>query len=215
MDFIPEPIQSYAEKHTSPASTLLQDLFRFTHSSILQPRMISGPTQGRFLSMMSKLLRPDYILELGTYTGYSALCLAEGLSTQGVLHTIDCNDELRDVQEKYIAASDYAHQIVIHTGMALELLHKISVPHWDLVFIDADKENYSAYYEAVRPKMRKGGVILADNVLWSGKVTQKKELLNDLDTQRLHDFNQLVMNDEGVDNLLLPFRDGIMMAIVK
>jgi len=215
MDFIPEPLQEYAENHTSKSSDLLQALFRFTHTSILQPRMISGHMQGRFLSLVSKLMTPTYILELGTYTGYSALCLAEGLSPDGVLHTIDCNDELADVQERFISSSEFAKQIVLHTGEALALLPGISVPHWDLVFIDADKENYANYYEYVRPRMRKGGLIIADNVLWSGKVTQEEALLHDKDTKMLDAFNKLVMQDEGVENLLLPFRDGIMLARVK
>jgi len=214
MDFIASSIQDYADSHTQSGSELLDELFRHTQTQVLQPRMISSKIQGRFLSMISKIAKPTHILEIGTYTGYSALCLAEGLQDKGMLHTIDINDELRDVQELFIGKSDFASKITLHTGNALDLIPTLSGIEWDLVFIDADKDNYSNYYDMVLPLMKKGGIIIADNVLWSGKVTDPIERQNDLDTKSLHLFNEKILADKRVENILLPFRDGLMMARV-
>lgn len=212
MDFLPEKLTKYAENHSQSEPELLQQLNRETWQKVLQPRMLSGHLQGRVLSMISKLVRPKYILEIGTYTGYSALCLSEGLQGDGALHTIDINEELKSLQRKYFDKSDYGHQIFQHTGNALDIIPTIE-KRFDLVFIDADKTNYVNYFDLVVPKMNKRGIILADNVLWSGKVA---EPLNekDLDTKAILDFNKLANEDERVESVLLPIRDGVMIAMV-
>lgn len=213
MDFLPQHIEEYAESFSRPENKLLDELFHYTQTSVLKPRMISGKVQGRVLSMLSHLVKPQFILEIGTYTGFSALCLAEGLNDVGELHSIDINDELRAVQEQFIEKSDYAHKIYLHTGDAQHIIPKLNYP-WDIVFIDADKENYITYYEMVMPDMMKGGIIIADNVLWSGKVTDEKLRETDKQTKALHTFNKHVQNDPRVENFLLPFRDGLMIARV-
>ncbi|MCK9480757.1 MAG: O-methyltransferase [Bacteroidia bacterium] len=207
-------IHEYAEECTNLENQLLDDLERYTQTNMLQSRMLSGKIQGRLLAFISKLRQPKHILEIGTFSGYSALCLAEGLESNGLLYTIDINDELADVHEKYILKSQYSKQINIQYGDALDLVPKIH-SKWDLVFIDADKMNYINYYNMVLPNMNKGGVIIADNVLWSGKVLDNMERLNDRDTKALHDFNVLVRNDSRVENFLLPVRDGLMILRVK
>lgn len=211
MDFLPDDITRYAEVHTSPESTLLKKINRDTHAHILMPRMLSGQLQGRFLSMISHLIRPRYILEIGTYTGYSALCLAEGLATNGTLITLDVNEELESRVRSYFKESGMADRIDYRIGDAARLIPTLP-GNIDLVFIDADKENYSTYYQLVLDKMNSGGVILADNVLWSGKVTQPKP---DKDTRAIKEFNTMVVNDVRVECLLLPIRDGILMARKK
>ncbi len=175
--------------------------------------MLSGHFQGRVLSMISKLIQPKSILEVGTYTGYSALCLAEGLQKKGVLHTIDHNEELENIQHKYFNASAYKNQIKTYIGEALEIIPKIN-DKFDLVFIDADKTNYSNYYNLIINKMNKGGVILSDNVLWSGKVT-KKPNPKDRDTMALISYNKLLKNDPRIETVLLPIRDGLTISRVK
>jgi caffeoyl-CoA O-methyltransferase len=210
MNFLPEDINEYAEQHTSPETDLLHQLNRKTWQSVLIPRMLSGHLQGRFLSMMSCLKQPEYILEIGTYTGYSALCLAEGLKSNGQLHTIDINDELESIQSEFINQSQYKNQIVRHFGDALEIIPKLS-PVWDLVFIDADKENYLNYYKLVIDKLSSGALIIADNVLWSGKVTDAKTRNEDEETKAIHEFNEFIQNDSRVTNVLTPIRDGLMI----
>ena len=213
MDFISEDLQNYVDQHTQKEPKLLQELNKETWRKILIPRMLSGCYQGRLLSMLSKLIKPKVILEIGTYTGYSALCLAEGLHQNGILHTIDHNEELVWIQKKYFNRSDYKNKIVSHLGDALDIIYTLDLK-FDLVFIDADKTNYTNYFEAVLPKMNVGGLILSDNVLWSGKVLQKADK-KDKDTQALQIYNKLLAEDPRVENLLLPIRDGIMLTRVK
>jgi caffeoyl-CoA O-methyltransferase len=207
VSIIPEELQQYVEQHTSPESDLLRRINRDTHAGVLRPRMLSGHLQGRLLAMISCMLRPQTILEIGTYTGYSALCMAEGLAEGGRLITIDINEELEDRVRATFAASSLADRIDFRIGNALKVIPELNET-FDLVFIDADKENYSAYYDLVLPRVREGGIILADNVLWSGKVLQTKL---DKDTKAIIEFNRKIQEDRRVENVLLPVRDGIMM----
>lgn len=207
MDFLPYDIARYAEEHTTGETDLLKQINRDTHAQVLMPRMLSGHVQGRFLSLLSKMIRPSYILELGTYTGYSAVCLAEGLVEQGKLITIDVNEELESRVRGYFKKAGLENKIDYRIGNALKVIAELP-DNIDLVFIDADKENYSVYYELVLNKVRPGGLILADNVLWSGKVTQPKP---DKDTRAILAFNRRIAEDKRVECLLLPLRDGIMM----
>lgn len=214
MHFLPPEIEQYAAAHTEAESELLHALNRETNLNVLQPRMLSGHLQGRFLSMVSKLMRPKNILEIGTYTGYSALCLAEGLQPDGSLHTIDNNEELNEIATRYFEKSPYASQITKHTGQAMEIipaLHHL----WDLVFIDADKSNYLNYYGMVIDNVRPGGLILTDNVLWSGKVLSAQVPDNDKDTFAIKKFNETLAKDPRVEKILLPIRDGIFCTIKK
>lgn len=208
MNLIDDQLALYAESHTTPENEILQHLNRETHANILIPQMLSGHLQGRLLSMISKMIQPKRILEIGTYTGYSAICLAEGLQTDGVLHTIDINDELEDMIKKYLQQSSVVDKIHLHIGNALEIIPSLN-EQFDLVFIDADKENYTNYYNLVFDKVNKGGYILADNVLWSGKVLDTKK---DKDTEALDTYNKMVQQDKRVENVLLPVRDGIMIT---
>tara|TARA_A100000171_G_C2139861_1_gene154089 strand:- start:2833 stop:3474 length:642 start_codon:yes stop_codon:yes gene_type:complete len=213
VDFLPEKIDNYVVAHSQPEPELLQQLTRETWQKVLAPRMLSGHLQGRVLSMLSKLICPTYILEIGTYTGYSALCLAEGLHPKGQLHTIDINEELHDLQRKYFKASAYNEQIKQHTGNALELIPTLS-QNFDLVFIDADKSNYPNYLELLLPRLQSGAVILSDNVLWSGKVVQTvKE--DDLDTKALLEYNKILNEHPALETVLLPIRDGLTISRVK
>lgn len=209
MDFLPGPIQVYTEQHTDAESPLLNELTRETHKKILMSRMISGHLQGRVLAMLSHMIRPQRVLEIGTFTGYSALCLAEGLAPCGKIITIDKNEELESMARRYFAKSDYEQAIDFYVADAMELIPTIEGP-FDLVFIDADKINYYNYFKLVLEKVRPGGFIVADNVLWSGKVieTGKK---TDSDTQALRDFNRLVHADDRVEKVLFPIRDGLMV----
>ena len=208
MHFLPEKIDDYVVKHSEDEPELLQQLNRETNQKILQPRMLSGHYQGRVLSMISKLINPKNILEIGTYTGYSAICLAEGLQKNGELHTIDINEELFDFQRKYFDKSGFGKQIHQHLGDALDIIPKLKKT-FDLVFIDADKENYPLYLDQIAPKINSGGLLISDNVLWSGKVTGEiKE--NDKSTKAIDAFNKKVHDDDRVENVLLPIRDGIM-----
>ncbi|MCT4561614.1 MAG: O-methyltransferase [Crocinitomicaceae bacterium] len=213
MEFIDEQINQYSLDHTTAESDRLNKINRETHLEVLQPRMLSGHLQGRFLSMISKLMKPKYVLEIGTYTGYSALCLAEGLPQEGRLTTIDVNEELASRVQGYFNESPYGKQIDMRIGNALDIIPTLD-GNFDLVFIDADKENYANYLDLVIPRMNKGGVIIGDNVLWSGKVVQDVKA-NDSSTKAIMNFNQQVHLDERLENVLLPLRDGLMMARVK
>jgi len=208
MDFLPEDLQQYIETHTSAESDLLKKINRETHAHVLKSRMLSGQVQGRFLSMVSKMIKPKVILEIGTYTGYSAICFAEGLPPGGKLITIDINEELENRVRNYFKESGHNHQIDFRIGDARKIITTLT-ESFDLVFIDADKENYSLYYDLVIDKLSAGGVILADNVLWSGKVVQPNP---DKDTKAILEFNHKVQNDPRVENLLLSLRDGMMMV---
>ncbi len=213
MEFIDENLSAYAEEHTKPESELLQQLNRETWSKILMPRMLSGHLQGRVLSMFSKMLQPSRILEIGTYTGYSALCLAEGLTQDGKLYTIDINEELEPIVQKYLKASPLGSKIISLTGDAMQLIPPMT-DTFDLVFIDADKENYSNYFDLAFPKLRQGGVIIADNVLWSGNVLKTQSEMDE-ETSSLDAFNKKVQSDNRVENVLLPVRDGLMVIRKK
>ena len=208
MEFLPKPIQTYTNEHTEKESALLKKVARETNMHVLHPRMLSGNLQGRVLSMISHMLRPNRILEIGTYTGYSALCLAEGLADEGRLMTIDVNRELENRVKGYLAESNFSDRIDAHYGNAIKVIPKFKEV-WDLVFIDADKENYLNYYNLVVENVRKGGFIVADNVLWSGNVVDSMEI--DTDTRALRAFNEGVHNDLRVANVLLPIRDGLMI----
>lgn len=209
MNFIPEHIARYIEIHTSDESSLLNDLYRETQLKVLIPAMISGKLQGRLLSMISKLCNPSRILEIGTYTGYSAICLAEGLDEKGKLFTIDQNEELENIQKRYWKKSGYEDKIIGLTGIAEDIIPTLN-EDWDLVFIDADKERYIDYYEMILPNLKKGGIILADNVLWYGKVTEQAEE-QDIETKGLQEFNRHVKDDSRVEKIMLPIRDGIYL----
>ncbi|VAV83800.1 O-methyltransferase, partial [hydrothermal vent metagenome] len=207
MDFISEKINNYVVEHTEKEPELLQQLNKETWQKAMIPRMLSGHFQGRVLAMISKLVNPTSVLEIGTYTGYSALCLAEGLQKNGVLHTIDHNEELFDFQKKYFDKSKYKNNIKQYLGKALDIIPNIN-NKFDLVFIDADKTNYSNYFHLIIDKINQGGVILSDNVLWSGKVAETVSS-NDKDTKALIDYNELLKNDNRIENILLPIRDGL------
>jgi len=207
MDFLDEELQHYIEAHTSAETDLLKKINRDTHANVLKPRMLSGHVQGRFLSLISKMIKPKHILEIGTYTGYSAICLAEGLVPGGKLITIDINQELELKVRNSFKESGYADQIDYRIGDARKIIPQLTET-FDLIFIDADKENYALYFDLVINKVPSGGFILADNVLWSGKVVQPKP---DKDTQAIIDFNLKIQSDPRVENLLLSLRDGIMI----
>ena len=213
MHFISEKLDGYVVRHSEDEPTLLKALTRETYQKILQPRMISGHYQGRVLSVLSKLIRPKVILEIGTFTGYSALCLAEGLSLDGELHTIDTNEELVDFQRTYFDKSDYGSQIIQHLGPALDIIPTLDT-HFDLVFIDADKTNYINYFNQIIDKLNPGGVILSDNVLWSGKVIEELDP-KDLSTKIVLDYNTLLKEDPRLETVLLPIRDGLTVSIRK
>ena len=212
MHFISQELEDYIEQHSQNEPELLVQLNRETYRKVLQPRMLSGHFQGRVLSMLSKLIRPASILEIGTYTGYSALCLCEGMQKNGVLHTIDIKEELVDFQRTYFDKSVWGNQIHQHLGEALDIIPTLD-SKFDLVFIDADKENYIHYFHLIVPMMNQGGIILSDNVLWSGKVLEDVKK-NDLTTKILLEYNQLLKNDPRVETVLLPIRDGLTVSRV-
>lgn len=212
MHFLSEELENYAAQHTEDEPLLLQELNKRTHLNVLQPRMISGHFQGRFLSLLSKMVQPRTILEIGTYTGYATLCLAEGLHPEGVLHTIDIKEELTDLQREFFDRSGYGSQIVQHLGKAADIIPALNTT-FDLVFIDADKQNYAHYFDLVIEKMNRGGIILSDNVLWSGKVVEEVKH-NDKHTQALMAYNQKIKDDPRVETVLLPIRDGITLSRV-
>ncbi|PZR21952.1 MAG: methyltransferase [Flavobacterium psychrophilum] len=212
MHFISEELEDYAAFHSENEPELLAALNRETHRKILQPRMLSGHFQGRVLSMISKLVNPEHILEIGTYTGYATLCLAEGLQENGTLDTMDNNEELYDFQRKYFDLSPWKDKITQHLGNALDMIPSLN-KKFDLVFIDADKENYINYFNIIVPMMNKGGIILSDNVLWSGKVLEPLKA-NDKSTKILLEYNQLLKEDPRVETVLLPIRDGLTVSRV-
>ena len=207
MEFIEKDLLTYCENFSETESDLLKELNRQTHLKISKPRMLSGHLQGRFLSFISKLINPTYILEIGTYTGYSALCLAEGVNQNGKLITIDPNEETNVFAQCFFDKSDYKNKIELIQANAQTVIPDLN-HNWDLVFIDADKKNYSMYYDLVIEKLNIGGVIIADNVLWSGKVLNADK---DTDTQLINNFNQKIQSDIRVENVLLPIRDGLMV----
>ena len=213
MHFISDELDDYVVQHSADEPELLQALTRETYQKILQPRMLSGHYQGRVLSMLSKLIRPKTILELGTFTGYSALCLAEGLQNDGVLHTIDINEELVEFQRKYFDQSKYGTQIHQHLGSALEIIPTLETT-FDLVFMDADKPNYINYFHQIIDKLNSGGVILSDNVLWSGKVIETIDK-NDASTKIVLEYNRLLKEDHRLETVLLPIRDGLTISVKK
>lgn len=212
MHFLSPELEAYAAAHSADEPALLQELNRETHLKILQPRMLSGHFQGRVLSLLSKLIRPRNILEIGTYTGYATLCLCEGLAPDGEIDTIDNNEELVDFQRKYFDRSSWASCIHQHLGNALDIIPTLN-KKFDLVFIDADKENYANYFSLVVPMMQPGGIILSDNVLWSGKVLEPVKP-NDKSTIALLEYNKLLKNDARVETVLLPIRDGLTVSRV-
>ncbi len=212
MEFISEEIDKYCEAHTTEENELLRQLNRATHANVLSARMLSGHFQGRFLSMLSHMIQPENILEIGTYTGYSALCLAEGLKDNGQLITIDINEELEGFVRQYLDKSEIKHKIDYRIGDALKIIPTLDIS-FDLVFIDADKLNYAKYYDLVFDKVRVGGYIISDNVLWSGKVADESK--KDKDTLNLRAFNQKLHEDNRVENILLPIRDGLSIVRKK
>lgn len=213
MEFLDEKIENYVNAHTSPESGILSELNRQTHIKVLQPRMLSGHLQGRTLSMLSKIIQPKRILEIGTYTGYSAICLAEGLQENGELITIDRNYELEEMVNSYVEKAGFSKQIKMKVGNAMDIIPTLQ-KEFDLVFIDADKSNYSNYYDLLIDELPKGAVLIADNVLWSGKVVDATKK-NDVDTEALKVFNAKIQADDRVENVLLPIRDGLMMIRKK
>jgi len=208
MDFLPKEIADYALSYTQSESVLLKKLNRETWAKVMTPRMLSGHLQGRILSMFSKMISPENILEIGTYTGYSALCMAEGITKNGKLHTIESNEEVFEFARRYFEQSEYNENIIQHTGNALEIIPKLDT-EFQLVFIDADKENYSNYFDLVFKKLSVGGYIIADNVLWSGKVLQENK---DKETMALVSYNKNIHRDKRVENILMPIRDGLMIC---
>jgi len=208
MEFLPEDLQKYVEDHSEPESDLLQQINRETHLHVLKPRMLSGHLQGRVLSMLSHMIRPKNILEIGTYTGYATLCMAEGMTEGGKVITIDNNAELAVRTQSYFDQSNYSSQIEMKVGNAVDIIPQLD-QNWDLVFIDADKENYSTYFDLVIDHVNTGGFLIADNVLWSGKVFDASK--NDHATQSIRDFNDKVHADSRVQDVLFPIRDGLMI----
>ncbi len=213
MEFISKDLSDYCENNTSPESELLAKLNRETHLKVVSPRMLSGHLQGRFLSFISKLQQPKLIVEIGTYTGYSALCLAEGLHPDGKLISIDVNEETSSFAKTFISKTEYYNKTELILADAKEYIKNIHEPI-DLVFIDADKKNYLTYYNLIIDKLISGGLIIADNVLWSGKITMPEKDM-DKETLALHQFNQFVQQDARVENILLPIRDGLMVVRKK
>ena len=210
-DIVNNKIEDYIRKNSSKEPEILKDLNKETYLKVLNPRMLSGHIQGRFLSIITKLIKPKKILEIGTYTGYSAICMAEGLIENGIIHTIDINEELISIQNKYFAKSKCNNSIIQHVGDARNIIKSIN-EKFDLVFLDADKENYIEYYELVIEKVKKGGLIIADNVLWTGKVVEP-EKDDDKLTQYLIDFNKMINEDDRVENIILPLRDGLNIIL--
>ena len=213
MHFLPEKIDDYVVAHSQNEPQILKELSKETWQKVLNPRMLSGAFQGRILSMISKLVHPKSVLEIGTYTGYSALCIAEGLHPEGKIHTIDKNEELESLQNKYFEKAGFKNQIQQYVGNALEIIPTLNAK-FDLVFIDADKSNYINYFHLIIDKMNAGGIILSDNVLWSGKVVEKLDP-KDIDTKVLLEYNKLLNSDERIETVLLPIRDGLTVSRVK
>ncbi|WP_411032240.1 class I SAM-dependent methyltransferase [Spongiimicrobium sp. 3-5] len=213
MHFLSPQLENYIRDHSEPEPPLLQELTRETYLRVVQPRMITGHFQGRVLSALAKLINPTNVLEIGTYTGYSALCLAEGLQENGTIHTIDINEELVEMQKRYFNKSEFGNQIIQYTGDALDIIPTFDVV-FDLVFIDAEKTSYPDYFEAALAKTKRGSIILSDNVLWSGKVLGP---VNEKDraTKTLVDYNRKLKEDPRVETVLLPIRDGLSLSRVR
>ena len=209
MNFISDDIMNYATDHSEAEPILLKNLYRETNLKVLNPRMISSSFQGRLLSFLSKLINPKYILEVGTFTGYSSLCLCEGLKKNGMIHTIDRNEELSKIQRKYFNKSVFKNQIVQHLGNAINIIPKLNFD-FDLIFIDADKENYIKYFDLVFPKLKSGGLLITDNVLWSGKVLTEDF---DRETKIIKKYNSRLKKDKRLKSLLLPVRDGLTLSL--
>lgn len=207
INFIDDNILNYSISKSEKESKLLNDLYRETYLKVLNPKMISGHYQGRILSLISKIISPKKILEIGTYTGYSAICLCEGMDKDGVLHTIDNNKELVEIQNKYFKKANLKDKIVQHSGDAKNIIPSID-EEFDIVFIDADKESYPEYYDLIINKVRSGGIIIADNILWSGKILEKVEK-DDQATKSIIEFNNKIIKDDRVKNIILPIRDGL------
>jgi predicted O-methyltransferase YrrM len=214
MEFLDPDLDKYIEAHTEPENELLYKINRETHTEVLKPRMLSGHLQGRVLSMLAHMIQPENILEIGTYTGYSALCMAEGLKDKGKLITIDVNEELAERVKDYFQSSEFSNKIELKIGKALDIIPTLN-KNWDMVFIDADKSNYLNYYQLCVEQVRKGGYILVDNVLWSGKVLEKNRKKLDKDTESMLKFNEFVHQDDRVQNVLFPIRDGLMILRKK
>jgi predicted O-methyltransferase YrrM len=210
MDFLPQEIEEYALSRTQEEPDVLKKLYRETYAKVLMPRMIAGHLQGRVLSMLSKMIRPEHILEIGTYTGYSAICLSEGLVKGGKLITIDINEELEEMARRYFSEAKAEEKIDFRVGDAMKIIPFLKET-FDLVYIDADKEHYSSYFDLVFPKVKKGGYIIADNMLWSGKILDQAKKV-DMETRSLYEYAVKIQNDSRVENLLLPVRDGLMIA---
>jgi len=208
-EFINKDILNYVELNSQQEPTLLKELNKETNLKILNPRMLCSSYQGRVLSIISKIIKPKNVLEIGTYTGYSALCIAEGLDKDGIINTIDINEELKEIQNKYFKKSGFRNQIHQHIGNAIEIIPKIN-EYFDFVYLDADKENYNEYFDLIIDKILPGGVLISDNVLWSGKVLKLKN--QDLITEKLIEFNQLVKKDKRLDTIILPIRDGLSIC---
>ncbi|MBK9424766.1 MAG: O-methyltransferase [Bacteroidetes bacterium] len=213
MDFLDERLTEYVEQHTKDESDILAKLNRETQAKVIMPRMLSGHLQGRVLSMLSHMIKPQRILEIGTYTGYSALCLAEGLPENGKLITIDINEELHDMVKRYVKESGYENKIEVLSGDATKIIPLLE-EQIDMVFIDADKENYALYYDLTFDKLSTGGYIVADNVLWSGNILKPEDEM-DSETLALHQFNKKIQSDNRVENVLFPIRDGLMIIRKK
>ncbi len=214
MDFIPPDLARYAEDHTSPEPEILRQLNRETHANVLSPRMLSGHLQGRVLALLSHLVKPYRVLEIGTYTGYSALCLAEGLTAGGKVITLDVNEELERMVRSFVEKAGMTDRVDFRIGRAADLIPQLDET-FDLVFIDADKANYGLYYDLVFDKVRPGGLIVADNVLWSGKVVQPEAVRKDKELRAILAFNARIQQDDRVENVLLPLRDGLMVVRKK
>ncbi len=213
MDFLPKEIADFTELYTQKENELLQELNRDTYANVLTPRMLAGHLQGRTISMLSKMIQPNRVLEIGTYTGYSAICWSEGLRAGGMVHTIDINEDLGEMVNRYIAKADREGVIRTYIGSAIDIIPKIK-EKFDVVYIDADKGNYSNYYDMTFDSLNPGGYIIADNVLWSGKVVEPEEQMDD-DTRALVAYCRKVHNDDRVENVLFPIRDGLMIARKK
>lgn len=211
MEFISEDLLNYCQNHSTAEHPVLKKLNRYTHANVMQPRMLSGHLQGSFLTMLTHMIKPQNILEIGTYTGYSAICMAQALQPQGKLITIDVNPELEHVIHKHIEKAGLQNKIKFIVGDAYQIIRTLDVT-FDLVFIDADKHNYLNYYNLVMDKLNPGGYIIADNVLWSGKVLNANDVFKDKDTKAIDEFNKFVANDNRVTCVLLPVRDGLMLV---
>jgi caffeoyl-CoA O-methyltransferase len=210
MDFLPEELEKYVELHTTPEPEILKKLSRETYAKVLMPRMLSGHVQGRFLKMISGMIQPKQVLEIGTFTGYSSICLSEGLKEGGIVRTIDINEELSEMVNRYIKEAGAEKKIKTYIGSAIDIIPTIKET-FDLVFIDADKKNYKNYFNLVIDNVRSGGYIMADNVLWSGKVLEQKNK-TDEETLGIIEYNDMVMKDKRVESMLVPIRDGIMIS---